>query len=80
MELLEDVDPEEIDIVTALSQLPAEQKEAFLLVSLERFTYDEACEILNAPMGTLILRLNSARKHLIKRLLADDLSELRAAQ
>lgn len=80
MEMLEDVDPEEIDIVTALSQLPAEQKEAFLLVSLERFTYEEACEILNVPMGTLILRLNSARKYLIKRLLADDLSELRAAQ
>jgi RNA polymerase sigma-70 factor (ECF subfamily) len=80
MEMLEDIDPEEIDIVTALTQLPGEQKEAFLLVSLERFTYEEASEILNVPIGTLILRLNSARKFLIKRLLADDFSELRAAQ
>lgn len=80
MELLEDIDLEDIDIVTALSQLPAEQKEAFLLVSLERFTYEEASEILNVPIGTLILRLNSARKFLIKRLLSDDFAELRAAQ
>ena len=80
MALLEDVDPEEIDIVTALAHLPPEQKETFLLVSLERFTYEEASQILNVPVGTLILRLNSARKFLIKRLLADDFAELRAAQ
>jgi RNA polymerase sigma-70 factor (ECF subfamily) len=78
--LLEDIDPEEIDIVTALAHLPAEQKETFLLVGLERFTYDEASQILNVPIGTLILRLNSARKFLIKRLLIDDFAELRAAQ
>ncbi len=80
MTLLEDVDPEEIDIVTALAQLPAEQKETFLLVSLERFTYEEASHILNIPVGTLILRLNSARKYLIKRLLTDEFAEVRAAQ
>lgn len=80
MEMLEDIDLDDIDIVTALTQLPAEQKEAFLLVSLERFTYEEASEILDVPIGTLILRLNSARKFLIKRLLSDDFAELRAAQ
>ena len=80
MSLIDDIDPEEIDIVTALTQLPPEQKETFLLVSLERFTYEEASQILNVPIGTLILRLNSARKFLIKRLLADDFAELRAAQ
>jgi len=80
MSLLEDVDLDEIDIVTALMQLPEEQKETFLLVSLERFTYDEASQILNIPVGTLILRLNSARKFLIKRLLADEFAEIRAAQ
>ena len=78
--LLDDIDPEEIDIVTALTQLPAEQKEVFLLVSLERFTYEEASQILNIPIGTLILRLNSARKFLIKRLLSDEFAEIRAAQ
>ncbi len=78
--LLDEIDPEEIDIVTALSHLPAEQKEVFLLVSLERFTYDEASQILNIPVGTLILRLNSARKFLIKRLLTDEFAEIRAAQ
>lgn len=80
MALFEDIDPDDIDIVTALEHLPADQKEAFLLVSLERFTYDEASKILNIPVGALILRLNSARKFLIQRLLADDLSDIRAVQ
>ena len=80
MALLEDIDPDDIDIVTALEHLPADQKEAFLLIGLERFTYEEASQILNLPIGALILRLNSARKFLIKRLLADDLEEFRAVQ
>ena len=78
--LLEEIDPEDIDIVTALEHLPADQKETFLLVSLERFTYEETSQILNVPIGTLVLRLNSARKFLIKRLLLDGMAELRAAQ
>ena len=80
MALLEDIDPDDIDIVTALEHLPADQKEAFLLIGLERFTYEEASQILNLPIGALILRLNSARKFLIKRLLADNLEDLRAVQ
>ena len=80
MALLEEMDPEDIDIVTALEHLPADQKETFLLVSLERFTYEEAGLILNVPIGALVLRLNSARKFLIKRLLAVDIADLRAAQ
>jgi len=80
LSLLEDMESEEIDIVSALTHLPVDQKEAFLLVSLERFSYEESSEILNIPMGTLILRLNSARKFLIKYLLSDDFAELRAAQ
>lgn len=80
LSMLEEINPEDIDIVTALAHLPPEQKEAFLLVSLERFTYEEAGQILNIPIGTLILRLNSARKFLIKKLLIDDFAEIRAAQ
>lgn len=80
LSLLDEINPEDIDIVTALVHLPPEQKETFLLVSLERFTYEEASQILNIPIGTLILRLNSARKFLIKKLLIDDFAEVRAAQ
>jgi len=80
MALLEDIDPDDIDIVTALEHLPADQKEAFLLISLERFTYEEASKILNIPIGALVLRLNSARKFLIKRLLSSELFDLRAVQ
>ena len=80
MSLLDELSPEDIDIETALSFLSSEQKEAFLLVSLERFTYEEASQILDIPIGTLILRLNSARKFLVQRVLTDDFAELRAVQ
>jgi len=80
MSLLDELSPDDIDIETALSYLSAEHKEAFLLVSLERFTYEEASQILDIPIGTLILRLNSARKFLIQRVLTDDFAELRAVQ
>jgi len=80
MTLLDDLNPDDIEIETALTYLPSEQKEAFLLISLERFTYEEASQILDIPIGTLILRLNSARKFLIKRVLTDDFAELRAVQ
>jgi len=80
LSLLEEMESEEMDIVSALTHLSSDQKEAFLLVSLERFSYEESSEILDIPMGTLILRLNSARKFLIKYLLSDDFSELLAVQ
>ena len=80
MSLLDELSPDDIDIETALSYLSPIQKEAFLLVSLERFTYEEASQILDIPIGTLILHLNSARKFLIQRVLTDDFAELRAVQ
>jgi len=80
MSLLDELSPEDIDIETALTYLSSELREAFLLVSLERFTYEEASQILDIPIGTLILRLNSARKFLIQRVLTDDFAELRAVQ
>lgn len=51
-------------IAQTLQQLPAEQREALMLVTLEGMSYSEACEILNIPIGTLMSRISRARQTL----------------
>lgn len=48
-------------ILLALDGLPAQFKEALLLVDVEDFSYKEASEILQVPIGTIMSRLNRAR-------------------
>ncbi len=45
----------------AIDALPAEQREALLLVVLEGMSYEEAAGILSIPAGTLMSRLSRAR-------------------
>ena len=45
----------------ALDRLPAEQREALLLVVLEGLSYEEAAGIIGIPAGTLMSRLGRAR-------------------
>ncbi len=49
------------DTSKALQALPAEQREALLLVVLEGINYVEAAQILNIPIGTLMSRISRAR-------------------
>src|SRR6266851_298555 len=51
----------ERDILAALDKLPAQFREALLLVDVEEFSYKEASEILQVPIGTIMSRLNRAR-------------------
>lgn len=44
-----------------LNKLSIDQKEIFLLVSLENFSYDEVCQIVSLPLGALLSHLHSAR-------------------
>ena len=48
-------------ILAALDKLPAQFREALLLVDVEEFSYKEASEILQVPIGTIMSRLNRAR-------------------
>lgn len=48
-------------VADALDQLPAHQRDALLLVSLEGMPYDEAAWVLKVPVGTLRSRLSRAR-------------------
>ncbi len=54
----------------AIDRLPAEQREALLLIVLEGLSYEEAAKILELPIGTLMSRLGRARASL--RLLTDN--------
>ena len=49
------------DILGALDRLPVQFREALLLVDVEEFSYKEASEILETPIGTIMSRLNRAR-------------------
>lgn len=48
----------------ALQQLPAEQRDVFLLVVVDECTYGEASEILGIPVGTVMSRLARGRSKL----------------
>ena len=56
------------NVERAMSRLPAEQREAVLLVLVEGFAYKEAAEIIGCPMGTLTSRLLRGREALMREL------------
>ena len=49
------------DILAALDKLPTQFREVLVLVDVEEFSYKEASEILQVPIGTIMSRLNRAR-------------------
>ena len=56
------------DIGRALATLPEEQREAVLLVIVEGYSYKEAAEIVQCPVGTLNSRLVRGREALLAKL------------
>lgn len=52
------------DVLTAIDQLPEDQKSLLLLVGVEDFSYEEAARILDLPLGTVMSRLSRARQKL----------------
>ncbi|NNG21837.1 sigma-70 family RNA polymerase sigma factor [Telluria aromaticivorans] len=46
---------------TALSELPAGQRAAFILREIEGFSYEEIAEQMNSPVGTVRSRIHRAR-------------------
>src|SRR5262245_25183018 len=61
-------------LVSALSELPIEFREAIILRDLEGFSYKQIAEIVNIPTGTVMSRLARARERL-KRVLCDKLKK-----
>ena len=50
-----------LDLVAALKQLPLEQREPLLLVTLEQLSYAECAEVLRIPIGTVMSRIARGR-------------------
>lgn len=53
-----------LDLLAALGQLPPEQRQPLLLVTLEQLSYAECAEILRIPVGTVMSRISRARSAL----------------
>jgi RNA polymerase sigma-70 factor (ECF subfamily) len=58
-------------IVTALSSLPHDFRDVVVLVDIGDFTYADAAQILDVPIGTVMSRLHRGRR-LLKQRLAEE--------
>jgi RNA polymerase sigma-70 factor, ECF subfamily len=58
------------DIVSALSEVPHDFRDVIVLVDIGDFTYADAAQILDIPVGTVMSRLHRGRR-ILKRELAD---------
>jgi RNA polymerase sigma-70 factor, ECF subfamily len=58
------------EAVTALADLPHDFRDVVLLVDLADFTYSDAAQILDIPIGTVMSRLHRGRR-MLKRSLAE---------
>ena len=60
---------------TALAQLPADQREALILVGASGFSYEEAAEICGCAVGTIKSRVNRARARLADMLSIESMED-----
>ena len=58
------------DIVSALSAVPHDFRDVIVLVDIGDFTYQDAAQILDIPVGTVMSRLHRGRR-ILKRELAE---------
>lgn len=65
------------ELQNAVEHLPEDQRQVFLLVSLEGFSYGEVAQIMDIPVGTVMSRLSRAREHLREQLSTKQTSILR---
>lgn len=53
-------------VLKTVDKLPKEQREVLMLVCVEDFSYAEAAQVLDIPIGTVMSRLARARTKIIK--------------
>ena len=66
------------DFRAALAKLPADQREALLLVGAQGFSYEDAANIMGCAIGTVKSRVNRARMRLAALLSLDNVEDLGA--
>lgn len=57
-----------LDFLSVFQQLPVEQREALMLIGASGFSYEEAAQMCNVPVGTIKSRANRARRRLAEDL------------
>jgi RNA polymerase sigma-70 factor, ECF subfamily len=62
------------DIVSALSAVPHDFRDVIVLVDIGDFSYQDAAQILDIPIGTVMSRLHRGRR-ILKRELAESIPE-----
>src|SRR5713226_1087724 len=62
------------DVVSALSAVPHDFRDVIVLVDIGDFTYADAAQILDIPVGTVMSRLHRGRR-ILKRELAESVME-----
>ena len=62
------------DIVSALAEVPHDFRDAIVLVDIGDFSYQDAAQILDIPIGTVMSRLHRGRR-ILKRELAESVLE-----
>jgi RNA polymerase sigma-70 factor, ECF subfamily len=60
------------DLSNALAKLPADQREALILVGAEGFSYEDAASISGCAVGTVKSRVNRARSKLAELMATHD--------
>jgi len=55
------------EVQAAFAEMPAEQREVLELVAVEGYSYRQAAEVLDIPIGTVMSRLARGRSTLIER-------------
>jgi RNA polymerase sigma-70 factor (ECF subfamily) len=61
-------------IVNALAEVPHDFRDAIVLVDIGEFSYAEAAQILDIPIGTVMSRLHRGRRILKQKLAEETLS------
>ena len=54
------------EVTAKMRELPEDQRAVLALVAVEGYSYKEAAELLDIPVGTVMSRLSRARKTLIE--------------
>lgn len=67
-----------VDLNNALAKLPADQREAVILVGAEGFSYEDAAGICGCAVGTVKSRVNRARTKLAELMSDEPANEARA--
>jgi RNA polymerase sigma-70 factor (ECF subfamily) len=62
------------DIVSALAEVPHDFRDVIVLVDIGEFSYQDAAQILDIPIGTVMSRLHRGRR-ILKRELAESVLE-----